>query len=96
MWLLRHEGEGIAAALVYAVLPSVHYLAAWGDAGHEMVHSPMNLLAHQLVLNSLDEGVRVIDLGISSVNGVADEGLVLFKRHVGASNSLRLDLVRDL
>jgi hypothetical protein len=96
MRLLRYEERSIAAALVYTVLPSAHYLASWGDAGHEMVHSPMTLLAHQLVVSALDEGVRVVDLGISSANGVADEGLVLFKRHVGASSSLRLEVVRDL
>jgi hypothetical protein len=96
MLLLRHEHRCIAAALVYKVLPNAHYLAAWGDAGHEMVHSPMNFLAYELVLNGLDEKVRVVDLGISSVNGVADEGLVLFKRHIGASTALRLDFICDL
>lgn len=96
MLLLRYEGCSIAAALIYTVLPGAHYLAAWGDAGHKMVHSPMNFLTHQLVMDGLDEGARVVDLGISSVDGVADEGLVLFKRHVGASSSLRLNLVRDL
>jgi hypothetical protein len=96
MLLLRHKGRTVAAALVYNVLPGAHYLAAWGDSEHDLAHSPMNLLAHELVADALDQGARIMDLGISSVEGVVNDGLVQFKRNVGASSALRLDLVRNL
>jgi hypothetical protein len=94
--LLRHGGRAVAAALVYRILPGVHYLAAWGDAGHALPYSPMNLMAYEVVNEALNKGARVVDLGISSADGVANEGLVQFKRHVGGSTALRLNLFYEL
>lgn len=95
MLLLRHESSVVAAALVYRMLPGVHYVAAWGDAGHQLPYSPINFMAHQVVKNAIEDGVHIVDLGISSVDGVVNDGLVQFKRNVGASTGLRLDLIRD-
>jgi Acetyltransferase (GNAT) domain len=96
MLLLRHDSSAVAAALVYRVFTNVHYVAAWGDAGHQLPYSPMNYLAHQVVEKTMEDGAHVVDLGISSVDGVVNDGLVQFKRNIGASTGLRLDLVCDL
>ena len=96
MLLLRHENRAVASALVYRVLPGLYYVAAWGDAGHQLPHSPMNFMAQQVVGEALKDGARVVDLGISSLDAVVNEGLVQFKRNIGASTALRLDLARDL
>ena len=96
MLLLRHENRAVASALVYRVLPGLHYVAAWGDAGHQLPYSPMNFMAHQVVGEALKDGAHVVDLGISSVDAKVNDGLVQFKRNIGASTALRLDLVRDL
>jgi hypothetical protein len=96
MLVLRHLSSIVAAALVYRVLPGVHYVAAWGDAGHDLAYSPMNYLAHQVVVDALKQGAHVVDLGLSSIDGVANEGLVQFKRNVGSTTGMRLDMVRDL
>jgi len=95
MGLLRHQQHTVAASLVYRVLPAVEYVAAWGDANHSLPHSPMNFLAYRLVQDAKERGIPLVDLGLSSNNGVADDGLVNFKRHVLAESSLRLDLVRQ-
>ena len=96
MLLLRHENHAVAAALTYRVLPGLHYIAAWGDAGHQLPYSPMNFMAHQVVGEALKDGAQVVDLGISSVDAKVNDGLVQFKRNIGASTALRLDLVHDL
>ena len=96
MLLLRQENRAVASALVYRVLPGLHYVAAWGDAGHQLPYSPMNFMAQQVVGEALKDGAHVVDLGISSVNAKVNDGLVQFKRNIGASTALRLDLVRDL
>jgi len=96
MLLLRHENHAVAAALAYRVLPGAHYVAAWGDAGHQLPYSPMNFMAQQVVGEALKDGAHVVDLGISSVDAAVNEGLVQFKRNIGASTALRLDLVRDV
>jgi hypothetical protein len=95
MAVLEHAGRPCAAALTYRVLPGRELVVYWGDAGHDLPRSPMNVLAHRLVERGLAEGVRVLDIGPSSVAGVPDQGLIQFKRSIGARESLRLDLVRE-
>ena len=94
MTALEHAGEPCAAALTYRVVPGRELVVYWGDAGHALARSPMNVLALRLVERALAEGVRSLDIGTSSVAGVPDQGLIQFKRSVGARESLRLDLVR--
>ncbi len=94
MFVLEHDGAPCAAALVYRVLPGHELVVYWGDAGHDLPRSPMNMLAHLVVERVLAEGARTLDLGISSIGGVPDQGLIQFKRSVLARESLRLDLER--
>jgi len=94
MFALEHAGAPCAAALVYRVAPGRELVVYWGDADHDLPRSPMNALAHRMVGQALADGARVLDLGPSSVGGVADPGLIQFKRSVLARESLRLDLVR--
>ncbi len=95
MYLLVHAGTTCAAALVYRVTRRRDLVVAWGDAGHDLARSPMNLLAHRLVDTALSDGVLSLDLGISSVAGTPDRGLCRFKRSILARETLRLDLVRE-
>ena len=94
MFLMTHDGRPCAAALLYRVAPRRELVVYWGDAGHDLPRSPMNLLALRLVETALAEGAATLDLGISSVDGVPDQGLIQFKRSVLARESLRLDLMR--
>jgi hypothetical protein len=95
-YLLTHDGQPVAAALVYDVLPDVDLLVAWGDHGHELPRSPMNLLAYRLVERAIARGARLLDLGPSSEkDGSPNPGLVHFKRSLGAAAGTRLVLVRS-
>ncbi len=94
MFVLEHAGSPCAAALVYRVLPGHELVVYWGDAGHALPRSPMNMLAYLVVQRMLAEGARTLDLGPSSIGGVPDQGLIQFKRSVLARESLRLDLER--
>jgi hypothetical protein len=96
--LLRHAGRPVAAAVVYRVLTDVDLLVAWGDAvEHGLQRSPMNLLAHHLMLRSLRAGARLFDLGPSSEHdGTPNYGLAQFKRSVGAAVGTRKVLVASL
>ena len=93
---LRLDQVIVAAALVYRVLPDVDYVVAWGD-DHDHRHlAPVNVMAYHLIDEAIRSGVRLVDLGISSVDGIPDDGLIDFKRHIGARPGLRLDLVATL
>jgi hypothetical protein len=95
-YLMSDGEQPVAAALVYDVLPDVDLLVAWGDHGHELPRSPMNLLAYRLVERSIARGARILDLGPSSEkDGTPNPGLVHFKRSLGAVAGTRLVLVRS-
>ncbi|MCK9250947.1 MAG: DegT/DnrJ/EryC1/StrS family aminotransferase [Solirubrobacteraceae bacterium] len=95
-FVLAHDGAPCAAALVYAAAPGAWYVVAWGDALHELPRSPMNVLALRVVQAALAAGVRIVDLGVSSVpDGAAlavDPGLARFKQSIGARPHPRLVL----
>jgi len=96
MDLMRHDGVPVAAALRYRVLCDVDVVQYWGDHGHTLARSPMNPLVLHLVATSHATGARLLDLGISSEDGWANEGLIRFKRSVGASSKVRLIVERAL
>lgn len=89
----------VAAAIVYVTSPTSWYVYAWGDARHAYPRSPMNLLAVRLIETGLEESVRLIDLGSSTVPGPAlaahaDTGLSQFKVSLLARHQARLVLTR--
>jgi hypothetical protein len=96
MDLLRHDGAPVAAALRYRVLPDVDVVQYWGDHGHTLARSPMNPLVLHLVETSHASGARLLDLGISSEDAWPNEGLIRFKRSVGALPEVRLIVARNL
>ena len=91
MHRLLRNGELAGAALLYRVTPSWEYVVAWGDDLTHRGKRVMNLMAYHLVGEAIAQRVAVIDLGISSVDGVPDDGLIHFKRGIGAATGLRLN-----
>jgi hypothetical protein len=94
-FLLRYDGTPVASALLYRLRPERELVEYWGDQ-HNLERSPMNLLAFHVVERAIRERVTTVDLGLSSVNGVPDPGLIQFKQSVGCRPELRLDFVREL
>ncbi|MCW2522316.1 MAG: Acetyltransferase protein [Frankiales bacterium] len=104
--LTHHDVHGsgdalaVAAALVYRVGPGRDLVVAWGDGEHRLKRSPMLLLAYRLVENAIAEGVRLLDLGISSEPVGEDGGqepnfgLTQFKRSTLARIEPRFTLTR--
>ena len=97
MLVVRVEGDIVAAALTYLVRPGIELLVNWGDREHDLPTSPMPGLMWHMVRRGLDEGVRWLDLGISSeADGTPNHGLAFFKTRFGATTELRLDLTLEL
>jgi predicted N-acyltransferase len=89
MFVLRAGEATCAAALLYRVLPGRELVQYWGDAYHDLPRSPMNLLAYRLVEQAIAERVETIDIGISTDDGVPNQGLIQFKQSVLARPTLR-------
>ncbi len=87
------DGAICAAALLYRITPGHDVVQYWGDAEHDLAHSPMALLARDVVGHAIDTGARFVDLGISTDHGVPNHGLIQFKRSIGARAETRLEVV---
>ena len=83
--------ELAAAALVYRVAPAWDCMVAWGDDLRRRGTNVMNVMAYHLVCEAIRSRIAILDLGISSVDGVADDGLIQFKRSIGGITGLRRD-----
>ena len=48
-------------------------------------------MAYELVRKAVADSVAIVDLGISSVGGIPDDGLIQFKRNIGGVTGLRIN-----
>ena len=85
-----NQSELIAAAVVYEINPSIDYVFYWGDKPGFEKFSPVTLLADHLYARARRTHKRWLDLGISTVQGVPNEGLVKFKETLGATAAPKL------
>jgi hypothetical protein len=91
MHRLTVSNELAGAALVYRVASRWKYLVAWGDDLRHRHRNVNNVMAYQLTRAAIAEGVDLVDIGISSVEGVPDDGLIQFKRSIGGAVGLRIN-----
>lgn len=83
------SGEIFACTIVVNVNERVayNYLPAF-DRAHRK-YSPMALLYEGLWHHFSEKGFKILDLGVSSIDGVPQDGLIKFKEHMGAVPSDR-------
>lgn len=83
----------VAAALCLALSPKVLYVLYWGDSPDMRSYSPVAMLASHIYAFCVREGFAVLDVGISTLNEEPNFGLVNFKRNLGFTESLKLEMV---
>ncbi len=87
---LAKVGPSIAGvAYVVKISEEVNYVLFWGDDVTFRHFSPVASLLNYLVAISKRDGFSCLDLGISSVDGVLDNGLARFKQNLGAIETLK-------
>jgi hypothetical protein len=74
----------IACAIGLQVTPDVMYYYLAADEEAYRNYSPMAFLLDSMYSFALEKGIKVLDMGISSSNGVLNEGLRWFKKSFGA------------
>ena len=91
----RHASrqEMVAAALCLALSPQVLYVLYWGDGPDMRSYSPVAMLASHIYAFCAREGFAVLDVGISTLHEEPNFGLVNFKRNLGFTESLKLEMV---
>ncbi len=87
---LAKIGRTIAGvAYVVKISEEVNYVLFWGDDVKFRHLSPVASLLSFLVTISRRDGFSHLDLGISSVDGVLDDGLARFKQNLGAIKTFK-------
>lgn len=82
-FLLRHEGEDVAAAQVFHVAEGIAQVIYWGDLRAYSSLRPMNYLAFRIFEHYSREGLRILDIGPSTEDGEPNYGLCDFKTGIG-------------
>ena len=94
-FVLEHEGTDVAAAQIFHVTDDAAQIVYWGDIREYSALRPMNFLAFSLYNIYRNEGLRILDIGPSTENGVPNYGLCEFKENIGCSTSLKFSFTND-
>lgn len=88
-FVLEHEGVDVAAAQIFHVADGIAQVVYWGDIRQYAKLRPMNYLAYSLLRYYYDQGLRVLDIGPSTENGMPNYGLCEFKENIGCSVTMK-------
>jgi hypothetical protein len=90
------QSQCVALALSILVNEEIEYVFYTADDVHHRKLSPVVLLHQGLANHCREKGVRMLDLGTSSMKGVVNSGVATFKRNLGATASLKSTFQRKL
>jgi hypothetical protein len=93
---VEQSGALAAAGICLRTTPVILYVYAWGEAADAVAFSPVTLLAACIYDYCRAQGVTLMDLGTSTVEGQPNYGLLRYKRHLGARESLQLRYMKQL
>lgn len=91
-FVLSLDNIDIAAAQVFHVADGIVQVIYWGDIPQYSSYRPMNYLAYKIFQHYHRLGIRIVDVGPSSSDGVPNYGLCEFKESVGCEATLKFTL----
>jgi len=95
-FLAKKDSNSIGAAIVYHLTPSVVRVIYWGDLPQYSEYKTMNFLSFSLFKHYKEQGIKILDIGHSTVDSVPNNGLCEFKESIGCSISLLYELYKQL
>lgn len=96
MFLVKSEGQNIAAALVYKVTPKIAQVIYWGDRPGFGNLKPINFLSYQLIQYYGKKGYEWLDIGPSTEDSVPNCGLCDFKESIGCERGLKFTFEKSI
>lgn len=87
---LKRDTTTLAGAILMNIDETTRYVFYWGEHPDFRHESPVVKLCEQLYLDAVAQGYHHLDIGISTVNSVPNEGLVNFKVGIGCEISQKL------
>lgn len=95
-FLAKSTSETIGSAIVYHIAPSIVRIIYWGDLPQFSEYKTMNFLSYQLFSYYKQQGIKMIDIGHSTVDSVPNNGLCEFKESIGCSIGLLYEFYKKL
>ena len=92
-FVMTHRGRDIAAAQVFHVATSVAQVIYWGDLKEYSHLRTMNRLAHDIFAHYHGQGLKILDIGPSTVDGTPNHGLCEFKESIGCAVSPKFSFI---
>ncbi len=80
----------VAAAMLFHVTTDIVQLIYWGNIPDKLSAKSMNYLAYKLTAHYHERGMKYLDIGPSTENGVPNYGLCDFKQHIGCEIGSKL------
>ncbi|XOV93300.1 MAG: GNAT family N-acetyltransferase [Bacteroidota bacterium] len=87
LYSVRKEREILAACIVSRPIPNIYYYYLPATHPNHKSKSPMVLLIVSLMETLKSRGGEILDLGLSSINGIQQSGLYAFKKRMGAKDT---------
>ena len=88
-FMMSLDGADVAAAMVYPVTEGINQVIYWGDAPGYADCRAMNYFTYKVFEHYFQQGLKVLDIGPSSVEGIPNYGLCSFKENLGCTITLR-------
>ena len=95
-FLVSLRGKNIAAAQVFYVTDDIVQVIYWGDVPGFPEQKSINFLAYQLIQYYGKKGLKFLDIGPSTENGVPNYGLCDFKNSIGCEISTKMQFVKTM
>lgn len=88
-FVMTLDGADVAAAMVYPVTEGINQVVYWGDSPGYTDCRAMNYFTYKVFEHYFNQGLKLLDIGPSSVEGIPNYGLCSFKENLGCTVSLR-------
>lgn len=91
-FIVYRQDVAIAAAIIYYVTKEIVQIIYWGNIQMYEQCRPVNFMAYELVRYYGEKGMKYIDIGTSTEEGVPNVGLCDFKESIGCDVSAKFTL----
>lgn len=89
----NNEGIDVAAAQIFHTTGSIYQIVYWGDVPSFSYLKSMNFLSYKVFEYYYNNTkVKILDIGISTENGIPNYGLCEFKENIGCTATTRFSL----
>ena len=88
-FVMSYEGVDVAAAQVFHVSKDICQVIYWGDVPEYANLRVMNFFTYKVFEYYYKAGLKILDIGPSTENGVPNYGLCDFKENIGCGVSLK-------